>query len=101
MPAGLGQRLGLEDYLAGAEEQAVTDTKIVQEKRKVMMLDGLPRASGAKAAPRSAAAPQHSLLVGGCLSVLNVVDIVLVARVWALCLLLVRTWLLHGLLPTG
>lgn len=31
------QRLGLEAYLAGAEEQAVTDVKNVQEKRKVMI----------------------------------------------------------------
>lgn len=36
-----GQRLGLEGYLASAEEQAVTDTQIVQEKRKVMLLERL------------------------------------------------------------
>lgn len=60
-----GQRLGLEEYLAGAEEQAVTDTKKVQEKRKVTTaLDGIPaHLFTAKSVPRFAAASQHSLLL--------------------------------------
>lgn len=97
-----GQRLGLEEYLAGAEEQAVTDTKKVQEKRKVTTaLDGIPaHLFTAKSVPRFAAASQHSLLLSPTVFLApNAVDIMLVqCGSWAFS---VRTSLLHGLLAMG
>eukprot|EP00752_Nemacystus_decipiens_P006930 g6223.t1 len=46
------KRLGLEGYLAGAEEQAVSDTNLIQEKRKKKRKRKLSKEEEAAAANR-------------------------------------------------